>query len=270
MGDTGTSVLAGPTAEVHKIAKAVGAHPVLPFPPYNKEYIVNCKKLPDMPTLTVKLGGKAFTLAPKDYVIDVAGTECLFGFTGIDMPASIGPLWILGDVFLRKYYTVFDVGQKRVGLAPAVSTDADATEHPASPWSNTSTVIWPALKQVKKSIGAADGDDYYTLSGGARAWIRGRYYKMPVSNSCNGKPIYTMGSYYLFDTGGTNYQWWVIGNEDSKNNCRNTGYFYSSGTCDWPTDDGCVWWANTGTASGDGTDECQGTYWCEQCGAWWE
>merc|ERR1711865_419224 len=79
MGDTGTSVLAGPTAEVHKIAKAVGAHPVLPFPPYNKEYIVNCKKLPDMPTLTVKLGGQAFTLAPKDYVIDVAESNSCNG-----------------------------------------------------------------------------------------------------------------------------------------------------------------------------------------------
>ena len=63
-------------------------------------------------------------------------------------------------------------------------------------------------------------------------------------------------------TGGS----WFIGSEDAKNICGGAGYFYSSGTCDWPTD-GCVWFANTGTDSGS-IDECPGT-WCEQCGAWW-
>jgi hypothetical protein len=112
--DSGTSLMAGPKADVKVLAKAAGATPFL-----NGEYLIDCNK--DAPDVVIDLGGNlTFTLTKDDYVIKDS-TLCLFGFVGIDIPAPRGPLWILGDIFMRKYYTVFDYGNKRMGFATSTS-----------------------------------------------------------------------------------------------------------------------------------------------------
>jgi hypothetical protein len=113
--DSGTSILAGPSADVKKIAAKAGAKPFFLNP---KEYTISCSSISSLPALTVTLGGKDFTLEGSDYVIN-SGMICLFGFTGIDVPAPMGPLYIMGDIFMRKYYTVFDWENKQVGFAPS-------------------------------------------------------------------------------------------------------------------------------------------------------
>lgn len=112
--DSGTSLIAVSTADMVKLAAKVGAKPLGPIAPLNKEYTVDCKA--DAPNIDFVIGGKTYTLTKEDYMLNNGGT-CLFGFTGMDIPAPAGPLYILGDVFMRAHYVKFDVDQKRLGFA---------------------------------------------------------------------------------------------------------------------------------------------------------
>ncbi|XP_058382148.1 cathepsin D [Diceros bicornis minor] len=115
--DTGTSLIVGPVEEVRELQKAIGAIPLI-----QGEYMIPCEKVSSLPEVTLKLEGRSYKLSSEDYTLKVsqAGrTICLSGFMGMDIPPPGGPLWILGDVFIGRYYAVFDREENRVGLAEA-------------------------------------------------------------------------------------------------------------------------------------------------------
>merc|ERR1711970_394004 len=113
--DSGTSLLAVPSDLAEAINHAIGAFKFL-----NGEYIVPCRHMDTMPNIEFTLNGIVYTLTPEDYVMKVGAggqEQCISGFMGMDIPPPAGPLWILGDVFMGKYYTAFDFDNNRVGFA---------------------------------------------------------------------------------------------------------------------------------------------------------
>ncbi|NXX44865.1 CATE protein, partial [Tricholaema leucomelas] len=115
--DTGTSLLTGPTKDIKLLQSYIGATVV------DGEYTVDCSNLNAMPDVTFTINGLPYTLSAQAYTLMESGEDVVFctsGFQGMDISPPAGPLWILGDVFIRQFYAVFDRGNNRVGLAPAV------------------------------------------------------------------------------------------------------------------------------------------------------
>ena len=121
--DSGTSMLTAPTVYAKKFAQMLNATELMP-----NRWTVSCAALSVMPDIHVTIKGHKWTLQPKDYVINDEDVECILGLVGLDIPRPAGPLWIMGDVFMRKVYTVFDAGNKQLRFAYAKDTTT------AAPW----------------------------------------------------------------------------------------------------------------------------------------
>jgi len=111
--DSGTSLLYGPSACMDTINQALGGQL------NDGIYIVDCSKIDTFPDVFYTINKHKYVLHGYDYIVKVENDDqsisCISPFVGTDEL----PFFILGDVFMRKYYTQFDMGNSRVGFALA-------------------------------------------------------------------------------------------------------------------------------------------------------
>jgi hypothetical protein len=123
--DSGTSLIILHEETARDINKRLGCVSLPHLVGVGVCIFLGCPDPRRMPTIDIQLNGKNFPLAPQQYILtqtlpfSVPLTICISGISGMPLPRSLGV--ILGDVFMRAYYTVFDYGHKRVGLAPSRS-----------------------------------------------------------------------------------------------------------------------------------------------------
>ncbi|NXC45182.1 PEPC protein, partial [Penelope pileata] len=114
--DTGTSLLTVPNQVFSGLMEYIGAQA-----DSNGQYVTSCSNIENMPTFTFVISGTSFPLPPSAYMLQGNSGYCSVGIESTYLPSQDGqPLWILGDVFLRSYYSVYDLGNKQVGFATAV------------------------------------------------------------------------------------------------------------------------------------------------------
>ncbi|KAM8702929.1 hypothetical protein ACLKA7_005298 [Drosophila subpalustris] len=113
--DTGTSLILMPQRVFDQLQEAIGAKVD------NHSYVVSCEQS-ELPNVQFHVGGEKFSLSSTDYVIKLKTPEqtiCTSAF----MPIFYN-FWVLGDIFLTRFYSVYDAESNRIGLAEA-KTDSD-------------------------------------------------------------------------------------------------------------------------------------------------
>ncbi|CAK7232570.1 hypothetical protein SCUCBS95973_008303 [Sporothrix curviconia] len=129
--DTGTTYVFGPSADVAALHAQI---PGAMSSDGGVTYTVPCSS--DQP-LTVYFSGVAYSISSLDWLTPAStdGGNCTSNIYG---HAVVANAWLLGDIFIKNVYAVFDVDQSRIGFAKqatstvAASTGGSATQTASS------------------------------------------------------------------------------------------------------------------------------------------
>lgn len=111
--DTGTSLMMASPYQVSVLLDAVGMK-------------LDCSNYAHLPTIRFVFDAELnstfnMTLTPGDYV-DRSSEGCATTFQPLELPPRLGRMWVFGQTMLRKYYSVYDAKNWRVGVGLANHT----------------------------------------------------------------------------------------------------------------------------------------------------
>jgi len=106
--DSGTSLLVGPSVDITKMMQAIGAEQK------GNLWQASCSALTNA-KVAFNIAGTSFELSKEDIVLQEVSGQCILGFGAMD----VADMWILGDVFMRRWYVKFDWCKSQVGIAQA-------------------------------------------------------------------------------------------------------------------------------------------------------
>lgn len=140
--DTGTSFMFGNPTDVAAVHKLIPGSSTEDYISYN----VPC----DSKALTLTFSGVTYKIQPNDWIVRYDGGICKSNIFGNEV---VKGSWLVGDVFLKNVYTVFDVDKRRIGFAkksappppPTTTQVPSATAVSDSPGSTGTSTSGPVL-----------------------------------------------------------------------------------------------------------------------------
>ncbi|EGI64804.1 Lysosomal aspartic protease [Acromyrmex echinatior] len=113
--DTGTTMLIGSRLDIEIINELIGATYI------NDEIIVDCNRIHYLPNISFFIGGKSFEVTHADYIYvgtENGTTKCMSAFESLNFDDEyVESIWILGSVFIHRYFIEFDMKNDRIGFA---------------------------------------------------------------------------------------------------------------------------------------------------------
>ena len=105
--------------------------------------------------LITQIGNKEVTLPPSTFMKRKDG-KCTLLMYPNDVSLSVERKWVVGDLFLQNYYTIFDVKDKKIGMVAPKGADSNLMKAPvATPVQAPANVTQAPAKATLNSTSAA-------------------------------------------------------------------------------------------------------------------